>query len=171
MRKAIGYVGQDVFLIDGSIADNISYGTFKATESEIVNAAKQAEAHDFIMKLENGYSTKIGERGQKLSGGQRQRIAIARAILKDPPILVLDEATSAVDNETELAIQKSLEKIIIGRTTLVVAHRLSTIRNSDKIFVFENGKIMEEGEHNNLIQKQGIYFSLWKLQTGEKTLY
>jgi ATP-binding cassette subfamily B protein len=133
-----------------------------------MNAAKLAESHEFISLLDSGYETKIGERGQKLSGGQRQRIAIARAILKNPPILILDEATSAVDNETELAIQKSLEKLVVGRTTILVAHRLSTIRHADKIFVFDHGEIMESGSHESLVMQKGIYSGLWKIQMGEK---
>ena len=168
LRKSIGYVSQDIFLINGTIAENIAYGSFHATLEEIKNAAKLAESHEFISLLESGYETKIGERGQKLSGGQRQRLAIARAILKNPPILILDEATSAVDNETELAIQKSLEKLVIGRTTILVAHRLSTIRHADKIFVFDHGEIMESGNHETLVMKKGIYSGLWSIQMGEK---
>lgn len=168
LRKSIGYVSQDIFLINGTIAENIAYGSFNATPEEIKNAAKLAESHEFISLLDSGYETKIGERGQKLSGGQRQRLAIARAILKNPPILILDEATSAVDNETELAIQKSLEKLVIGRTTILVAHRLSTIRHADKIFVFDHGEIMESGNHETLVMKKGIYSGLWSIQMGEK---
>jgi ATP-binding cassette subfamily B protein len=168
LRKSIGYVSQDIFLINGTIAENIAYGSFHATLEEIKNAAKLAESHEFISLLESGYETKIGERGQKLSGGQRQRLAIARAILKNPPILILDEATSAVDNETELAIQKSLEKLVIGRTTILVAHRLSTIRHADKIFVFDHGEIIESGNHESLVMKKGIYSGLWSIQMGEK---
>ncbi|KAB8038711.1 ATP-binding cassette domain-containing protein [Silvanigrella paludirubra] len=168
LRKSIGYVSQDIFLINGTIAENIAYGSFHATLEEIKNAAKLAESHEFISLLESGYETKIGERGQKLSGGQRQRLAIARAILKNPPILILDEATSAVDNETELAIQKSLEKLVLGRTTILVAHRLSTIRHADKIFVFDHGEIMESGNHETLVMKKGIYSGLWSIQMGEK---
>ncbi|KAB8031072.1 ABC transporter ATP-binding protein [Fluviispira multicolorata] len=170
LRKSIGYVSQDIYLIGGSVADNIAYGTFHSTREEIIHAAKLAEAHDFITHLEHGYDSIIGERGQKLSGGQRQRLAIARAILKNPPILILDEATSAVDNETELAIQKSLEKVVIGRTTIIIAHRLSTVRNADKIFVFNNGEIIESGDHNHLVNLNGIYATLWSLQMGEKIL-
>ncbi|MBX9839809.1 MAG: ABC transporter ATP-binding protein/permease [Silvanigrellaceae bacterium] len=168
LRKSIGYVSQDIFLINGTIAENIAYGSFHASHEEIMNAAKLAESHEFISLLDSGYETKIGERGQKLSGGQRQRIAIARAILKNPPILILDEATSAVDNETELAIQKSLEKLVVGRTTILVAHRLSTIRHADKIFVFDHGEIMESGSHESLVMQKGIYSGLWKIQMGEK---
>jgi len=133
-----------------------------------MNDAGIAEAHDFIMSLPDGYDTIVGERGQKLSGGQRQRISIARAVLKDPPILILDEATASVDNETEAAIQRSMERITVNRTTLVIAHRLSTIRHADKIFVLENGSLREEGTHDTLIDTGGIYDKLWKVQTGER---
>ncbi len=150
------------------MAENIRYGSFDATFSEIIAAAKIAEADNFINKLPQGYDTIVGERGQKLSGGQRQRIALARAVLKNPPILILDEATSAVDNETEAAIQKSLEKITQNRTTIVIAHRLSTIRNADCIYVMEHGKIVEFGRHEELLEKSGIYASLWQVQSGLK---
>lgn len=166
LRRAIGLVSQDVFLFHGTVAENISYGSFDATMPEIIAAAKIAEADDFVNKLPEGYDTIIGERGQKLSGGQRQRIAIARAVLKNPPILILDEATSAVDNETEAAIQKSLEKITKNRTTIAIAHRLSTIRNADCIYVMEYGKIVESGRHEELLEKSGIYTSLWRVQSG-----
>ncbi|MGB3512343.1 MAG: ABC transporter ATP-binding protein [Microcoleaceae cyanobacterium] len=168
LRRAIGLVSQDVFLFHGSVAENICYGSFDATLPEIIAAAKIAEADDFIHKLPEGYDTIVGERGQKLSGGQRQRIAIARAVLKNPPILILDEATSAVDNETEAAIQKSLEKITQNRTTIAIAHRLSTIRNADCIYVMEYGKIVESGRHEELLEKLGIYASLWRVQSGVK---
>ncbi|NLF77062.1 MAG: ATP-binding cassette domain-containing protein, partial [Chloroflexi bacterium] len=131
-------------------------------------AAKIAEAHDFIMDLPQGYDTIVGERGQKLSGGQRQRISIARAVLKDPPVLILDEATSSVDNETEAAIQRSMERITVGRTTIVIAHRLSTVRNADRIFVLENGILREQGRHEDLLRDNGIYATLWRVQTGER---
>ncbi|MGD1714924.1 ABC transporter ATP-binding protein [Dapis sp. BLCC M172] len=166
LRRAIGLVSQDVFLFHGTVAENISYGSFDATLPEIIAAAKIAEADDFINQLPLGYDTIVGERGQKLSGGQRQRIAIARAVLKNPPILILDEATSAVDNETEAAIQKSLEKITQNRTTIAIAHRLSTIRNADCIYVMEHGKIVEFGRHEELLEKSGIYGSLWRVQSG-----
>ena len=168
LRRAIGLVSQDIFLFHGTVIENISYGSFDATLSEIIAAAKIAEADNFINKLPQGYDTIIGERGQKLSGGQRQRIALARAVLKNPPILILDEATSAVDNETEAAIQKSLEKITQNRTTIVIAHRLSTIRNADCIYVMEHGKIVEFGRHEELLEKSGIYASLWQVQSGLK---
>ncbi|MHA1970058.1 MAG: ATP-binding cassette domain-containing protein, partial [Candidatus Hodarchaeales archaeon] len=134
---------------------------------DIIEAAKVAEVHDFITNLPQGYNTLVGERGQKLSGGQRQRISIARAVLKDPPILVLDEATSSVDNETEAAIQRSLELIIHDRTTILIAHRLSTIRNADKICVIEDGKIIEEGTHAELVKANNLYTALWNVQTGK----
>ena len=168
LRRAIGLVSQDIFLFHGTVIENISYGTFDATLSEIIAAAKIAEADNFINKLPQGYDTIIGERGQKLSGGQRQRIALARAVLKNPPILILDEATSAVDNETEAAIQKSLEKITQNRTTIAIAHRLSTIRNADCIYVMEHGKIVEFGRHEELLKKSGTYSTLWRVQSGLK---
>lgn len=168
LRQAIGLVSQDVFLFHGTVADNIAYGSFESKLEEIVAAATIAEAHEFIMQLPDGYNTIVGERGQKLSGGQRQRLAIARAILKNPPILILDEATSAVDNETEAAIARSLEKITKNRTTIAIAHRLSTIRNADCIYVMENGQLVEQGKHEELLQLQGIYAKLWGVQTGVK---
>ena len=168
LRACIGLVSQDVFLFHGTVAENITYGTFDATLAEIIEAAKIGEAHDFIMQLPQGYDTIVGERGQKLSGGQRQRIAIARAVLKNPPILILDEATSAVDNETEAAIQRSLEKITVNRTTIAIAHRLSTVRNADCIYVMEHGHLVEQGRHEELLEQQGIYSSLWRVQSGIK---
>ncbi|QBC42710.1 ABC transporter ATP-binding protein [Iodobacter fluviatilis] len=166
LRRAIGYVGQDVFLSDASIAQNIAYGQQAADITAVMAAARAAEAHEFIERLPQGYDTQIGERGQKLSGGQRQRLALARAIYKNPKILVLDEATSAVDNETEAAIQKSLDQIAKGRTTLVVAHRLSTVRNAHCIYVMEQGEIVEAGTHEGLLAQEGNYAALWRLQTG-----
>jgi ATP-binding cassette subfamily B protein len=147
LRRAIGFVSQDVFLFDGTVGENIAYGAVGRegvpTQEDIERAARLAEAHEFILSLPQGYDTLVGERGQKLSGGQRQRLSLARAILKDAPILVLDEATSAVDNETEAAIQRSLETIAVGRTTLVIAHRLTTIRHADQVFTVEDGRIVE----------------------------
>ena len=166
LRAAIGLVSQDVFLFHGSVAENIAYGRTAAGQAEIEEAAKAAEAHEFVLQLPQGYNTIVGERGQKLSGGQRQRVSIARAVLKDPPILILDEATSAVDNETEAAIQRSMQVITRGRTTLVVAHRLSTIVNADRIYVLDNGRVTETGDHGELIARDGLYAALWKVQAG-----
>jgi len=168
LRGAIGLVSQDVFLFHGTVRENIAYGTFDASMEKIVAAAEVAEAHDFIMDLPDGYDTIVGERGQKLSGGQRQRISIARAVLKDPPVLILDEATSSVDNETEAAIQRSLERIVMNRTTIVIAHRLSTVRNAGRIFVLDDGVLREQGRHEELVQGDGIYATLWRVQTGER---
>ncbi|MGB3715049.1 MAG: ABC transporter ATP-binding protein [Candidatus Promineifilaceae bacterium] len=168
LRRAIGFVSQDVFLFHGTVRENIAYGSFDASLDEIVEAAKTAEAHEFITELPQGYDTVVGERGQKLSGGQRQRLSIARAVLKDPPVLILDEATSSVDNETEAAIQRSMERIIVGRTTIVIAHRLSTVRNADRIFVLERGVLREHGRHEELVVGDGIYAGLWRVQTGER---
>ncbi len=168
LRRNIGYVSQDVFLTDASVFANIAYGLQNATPAAVEQAARAAEAHDFIMALPQGYQTEIGERGQKLSGGQRQRLALARAIMKNPPILVLDEATSAVDNETEAAIQRSLQVVSQGRTTLVIAHRLSTVRHADQIHVMEAGQITESGKHEQLLAQDGLYAQLWRLQTGER---
>ncbi|MBQ8447612.1 MAG: ATP-binding cassette domain-containing protein, partial [Clostridia bacterium] len=163
-RRNIGIVQQDVFLFIGTIRENILYGKADATEEEMIAAAKRANIHDYIMTLENGYDTEIGERGVKLSGGQKQRISIARVFLKDPAILILDEATSALDNTTEVLIQQALDELCKGRTTLVVAHRLSTIRNADEIAVVMNGKITERGTHQELIAANGTYKSLYALQ-------
>ncbi|MHA1984200.1 MAG: ABC transporter ATP-binding protein [Candidatus Hodarchaeales archaeon] len=170
-RSLVGLVNQDTFLIDGTVKENIAYGLPNESMETIIESAKIAEIHEFVESLPNKYDTLVGERGQKLSGGQRQRIAIARAVLKNPPIMVLDEATSSVDNETEAAIQRSLEKLIIGRTTIIIAHRLSTIRNADRIFLLENGQITEQGKHNELVELNGQYSLLWKVQTGEKMVY
>jgi ATP-binding cassette subfamily B protein len=167
LRRSMGLVSQDVFLFHGTVRDNIAYGKADATVDEIVTAAETAEAHRFILNLPYGYDTIVGERGQKLSGGQRQRLAIARAVLKNPPILILDEATSAVDNETEAAIVRSLDRITQNRTTIVIAHRLSTIRHADWIYVLEKGQIVEQGLHEDLLCKQGVYAGLWQVQTGE----
>ncbi|MEM8859574.1 MAG: ABC transporter ATP-binding protein [Chloroflexota bacterium] len=168
LRSSVGLVSQDVFLFHGTVRENIAYGSFDATLEDVAEAAKVAEAHEFITQLPDGYDTIVGERGIKLSGGQRQRISIARAVLKNPPILILDEATSAVDNETEAAIQRSLEKIAVGRTTIVIAHRLSTVRNADQIFVLEKGQLKEQGTHDELVSLGGSYAALWKVQTGER---
>lgn len=167
LRGAMGYVSQDVFLFHGSVRDNIAFGRPGATEQEIVAAAKAAEAHEFIEELPAGYDTVVGERGQKLSGGQRQRLSLARAILRDPAILVLDEATSAVDNETEAAIQRSLARVTKDRTTVMIAHRLSTVRDAHRIWVLEKGQVIESGTHDELVSRGGLYAALWRVQTGE----
>jgi ATP-binding cassette subfamily B protein len=166
LRRAIGLVSQEVFLFHGTVADNIAYGSFDASRAAIEQASQQAEAARFIEALPQGYDTVVGERGQRLSGGQRQRIALARAILKNPPVLILDEATAAVDNETEAAIQRSLDLITADRTTLVIAHRLSTVRHADRIVVMEEGRIVESGRHEQLINSQGAYARLWRVQAG-----
>lgn len=170
LRRNIGIVQQDVFLFAGTIRDNIIYGRPDATEEEIIEAAKRANIHDYIATLENGYDTEIGERGVKLSGGQKQRLSIARVFLKDPAILILDEATSALDNTTEVLIQQALDELCKGRTTLVVAHRLSTIRNADEIAVVIDGKIRERGTHDELIEADGTYKKLYSLQFRENDL-
>ena len=164
LRRNIGIVQQDIYLFNASIRDNILYGKLDATEDEVVEAAKRANIHDYIMTLEKGYDTVIGERGVRLSGGQKQRLSIARVFLKNPPILILDEATSALDNTTEILIQEALDELCKGRTTLVVAHRLSTIKNADEIAVVAEGKIAEQGTHDELVQKDGIYADLYRLQ-------
>ena len=166
LRQAIGLVSQEVFLFHGTVAENIAYGSFGAPRAAIEQAAVLAEASGFIETLPEGYDTVVGERGQRLSGGQRQRIALARAILKNPPVLVLDEATAAVDNETEAAIQRSLDRITASRTTLVIAHRLSTVRHADQIVVMEQGRIVESGHHDDLIGRDGPYANLWRVQAG-----
>ncbi len=170
LNRAIALVSQDVFLFHGSAKENIQYGSPDADMDSIIAAARLAEAHDFINRLPQGYDTIVGERGKKLSGGQRQRISIARALLKDSPILILDEATSSVDNETEAAIQKSLARIAHSRTTVVIAHRLSTIRHADKIFVLSDGKLADQGSHEELIARGGIYEALWRVQSGEAAI-
>lgn len=167
LRKRIGYVSQDPFLFEGSVNDNVRYGEFNASKEEIVEAAKMAEAHSFIQDLPNGYETEVGERGVKLSGGQRQRIAIARAIVQDPDMIILDEATSDVDTETEVLIQRSLNKVTENKTTFAIAHRLSTIKDADKIIVVEDGKIVERGNHEDLLDEDGLYANLWRVQAGE----
>tara|TARA_B100000902_G_scaffold217978_1_gene207147 strand:- start:428 stop:2068 length:1641 start_codon:yes stop_codon:yes gene_type:complete len=167
LRGSIALVSQNTTLFPGTVRENIAYGKPNSSEEEILNATRIAEASVFISELPDGMDTDIGEDGHKLSGGQRQRLAIARAVLKDAPILILDEATSNVDNETEAALQRSIEKISVDRTTLIIAHRLSTIRNADRIIVLDSGSISEEGNHNELIKNNGIYSRLWAVQTGE----
>jgi len=163
LRNAIGVVQQDVYLFSGTVAQNIEYGKPGADRSEIEKAAKQAGAHEFILSLPDGYDTYVGERGVKLSGGQKQRISIARVFLKNPPVLILDEATSALDNESERIVQKSLEALSEGRTTITVAHRLSTIKNADRIIVLDEEGIKEEGNHAELMAKGGIYYELYSI--------
>ncbi len=167
LRAAVGLVSQDVFIFHGSVFDNVSYGRPDASREDVEQAARIAEADDFVRRLPEGYHTVVGERGQKLSGGQRQRLSIARAVLIDPPILVLDEATSSVDNETEAAIQRSLDRVAKGRTTIVIAHRLSTIRGADVIHVLDRGRVVESGRHEQLLELDGVYAALWRVQTGE----
>ncbi|MFY8150369.1 MAG: ABC transporter ATP-binding protein [Prochlorococcaceae cyanobacterium] len=166
LRHAIGLVSQEVFLFHGSVAENIAYGSFDAPRAAIERAGALAEAAGFIEALPHGYDTVVGERGQRLSGGQRQRIALARAILKNPPVLILDEATAAVDNDTEAAIQRSLDRLTADRTTLVIAHRLSTVRHADRIVVMEHGRLVESGTHDQLIAADGAYAGLWRVQAG-----
>ncbi|WP_286034448.1 ABC transporter ATP-binding protein [Megamonas hypermegale] len=168
LREQIGVVPQETMLFSGTVKDNIRYGRLDATDEEIIEAAKAANAHNFIMHLADGYETKIGERGITLSGGQRQRIAIARAILKNPRILILDEATSALDTESEEIVQEALDKLMIGRTSFVIAHRLSTIINADKIIVLDNGKVTESGTHKELMQTGGLYSHLYNIQFSDK---
>jgi len=167
LRQATGFVAQDVFLFHGTIRENLTYGRPDATDDELRRATELAEAATFVEAMPQGYDTVVGERGQKLSGGQRQRLTIARAILRDPAILVLDEATSAVDNETEAAIQRSMAKVAAGRTTIVIAHRLSTVRHAHRIHVMEAGRVIEAGTHEELVGLGGLYAALWRVQTGE----
>ncbi len=168
LRRNIGIVQQDIYLFNASIRDNILYGRLDATEDEVIEAAKRANIHEYIMSLEEGYDTVIGERGVRLSGGQKQRLCIARVFLKNPPILILDEATSALDNTTEILIQAALDELCKGRTTLVVAHRLSTIKNADEIAVIADGRIVEEGDHDTLLSYGGIYAKLYRGQFREE---
>jgi ATP-binding cassette subfamily B protein len=168
LRSNIALVSQDIFLFEGSVFENIAYGNLDANNEEIWEAARLSESDEFINQLPEKENTIVGERGQKLSGGQRQRISIARAILKNPEILILDEATSAVDNETEAAIQQSLDTLKAGRTVIAIAHRLSTIRNANKIYVLENGKIVENGTHDELISIGKVYSGLWDVQTDNR---
>jgi len=170
LRNKIGLVSQDIFLFEGTVFENIAYGNLDAKDEEVWEAAKLSESDKFINLLPNKENTIVGERGQKLSGGQRQRISIARAILKNPEILILDEATSAVDNETEAAIQRSINTLKEGRTVIAIAHRLSTIRNAEIIYVLEEGKVVESGNHESLLEINGVYSKLWSVQTGEKII-
>ncbi len=166
LRKNIAVIPQDTSLFHRSLMENIRYGRLEASDEEVIEAAKKAHAHEFIKDLPQGYDTLVGERGVKLSGGQRQRIAIARAILKDAPILILDEATSALDSESEKLIQDSLKSLMDGKTVIAIAHRLSTISHLDRLVVMEAGKIIEEGHHDLLLQKNGVYAKLWSMQSG-----
>jgi subfamily B ATP-binding cassette protein MsbA len=168
LRRNIALVSQDITIFDDSVRANIAYGRADASDEEIIAAARAAEADEFINTMPDGYDTQLGENGVKISGGQRQRIAIARAILRDAPILLLDEATSALDNESEKAIQKSFEKLQHGRTTLVIAHRLSTVKNADQIIVLDRGKIVEQGRHDELMAKQGLYWRMYQASQNEE---
>ena len=168
LREQVGIVPQETMLFNGSVYDNILYGRLDATEEEVMAASKAANAHNFITELPNGYDTQLGDRGVNISGGQRQRIAIARAILKNPQILILDEATSALDTESERVVQEALDRLMVGRTSFVIAHRLSTIKNADKILVMEKGKIVEEGNHDELMAKDGLYAHLYQIQYRNK---
>ena len=165
LRRSIAMVSQETYIFMGTVAENIAYARPDATRKEIIEAAIQASAHDFICKMPQGYDTIIGSSGRNLSGGEKQRVSMARAILANPRILILDEATSAVDTETELAIQESLEKLVKGRTTLSIAHRLSTLRNADKLIVVDDGRVTEAGTHGELIEMKGTYYKLMELQT------
>ena len=167
LRDSMGYVGQENFLFDGSVEENIAYGSFDTDHDEVVEAARRAQAHQFITNLPEGYGTEVGERGVKLSGGQRQRVAIARTLLQQPAIMIFDEATSAVDTETEMLIQRSIDDIAADRTTFVIAHRLSTVRDADTILVLEDGEIVERGTHDELLAVDGLYANLWRVQAGE----
>lgn len=166
LRHQIALASQDIYLVDGTVADNIRYGTFAATDEQVVAAAKLSNAHEFILALPNGYETLVGENGKNLSGGQRQRLSLARALLKNPAIYIFDEATSAVDNETEQAIQQSLATLAGQHTMIMIAHRLSTVRQADQIFVMEQGRVIEIGTHDELLAKAGVYANLWQIQTG-----
>ena len=164
LRTAIGIVPQDTVLFNDTIFYNIQYGRPTATRDEVIAAAHSAHLHGFIERLPDGYDTRVGERGLKLSGGEKQRVAIARALLKNPPILIFDEATSALDSKTEQAIQSELEEVAIGRTTLVIAHRLSTVMNADRILVLDGGRVIEQGKHHELLRQNGAYAQMWALQ-------
>jgi ATP-binding cassette subfamily B protein len=168
-RRNIGLVLQEPFLFFGTISENIAYGNPDASRDEIIAAARAAHAHEFILRLPQGYDSLVGERGQALSGGERQRISIARALLIDPPILILDEATSSVDTETEMEIQAALDNLIRGRTTLAIAHRLSTLRRANRLVVLDRGQVVEEGQHEELLAKKGAYYRLDRAQTESLT--
>ena len=167
LRKQIALVSQDVYLFHGTIAENISYGPEKLNLQQVESASRAAQLHDFVQSLPEGYQTIVGERGIRLSGGQRQRLSIARAVLKNSPVMIFDEATSSVDTETERAIQANLAEITRGKTAIVIAHRLSTIRYADRILVLSSGKVTEEGNHDELIAQNGTYADLWHIQSGD----
>jgi len=167
LRRGISYVGQEPYLFDGTIRENIAYSRPDVNNADVKEAARRAGAHEFIRDLPDGYETDVGERGVKLSGGQRQRLSIARAVLDDPEILILDEATSHVDNETEALIQTRLEDLVADRTTFAIAHRLSTVRHADQILVLEDGDVVERGTHNDLLEADGLYANLWNVQVGD----
>jgi ATP-binding cassette subfamily B protein len=169
-RRHIGLVLQEPFLFFGTIADNIAYGKPDATRAEIIAAARAAHAHEFILRLPQGYDSMVGERGQGLSGGERQRISIARALLINPRILILDEATSSVDSETEKEIQKALDNLVQGRTTIAIAHRLSTLQRADRLVVLDRGQVVEEGRHDDLMAREGAYFRLYQAQARNAQL-
>ena len=169
LRRQIAIVPQEIALFQGTIKENIGYGKPDATDDEIFEAAKKANANSFILALPNGYETEVGERGAKLSGGERQRIAIARAVLRDPKILILDEATSSLDAETEVLIREALEKLMKGRTTFVIAHRLYTVEEVDRVVVLEKGRIAEIGPHKELLEKNGLYKRLYEIQLQNKS--
>ncbi len=169
LRRSVGYVSQDVYLFGGTVYENIIYGNPGASRNDVIEAARAAVAHDFIMRLPMGYETVIGERGQRLSAGQRQRVSIARAVLKNAPVLVLDEATASVDNETEAAIQRSIQSVAMGRSMIIIAHRLSTVRSAKQIYVIDDGKVTEKGTHQELLEMNGLYASLWRVQTGSQS--
>jgi ATP-binding cassette subfamily B protein len=167
LRRHLGYVSQEPFLFGGTVRDNVSYGVTEASDDAIITALEQAGAWEFVEALDDQLDTVVGERGVKLSGGQRQRLAIARAMLKDPSLLVLDEATSHVDNETELVVQQNVADLGADRTTFVIAHRLSTVRNADRIVVLDDGEIVETGSHERLLDADGLYADLWRVQVGD----
>ncbi len=168
LRAAIGIVPQDTVLFNDTIFYNIQYGRPTASREEVIAAAQAAHIHDFVLRLPDGYDTRVGERGLKLSGGEKQRVAIARTLLKNPPILIFDEATSALDSKTEKAIQAELDQAAVGRTTLVIAHRLSTVMNADEILVMDAGRIVERGTHRQLLAAAGLYARMWALQQQEE---
>ena len=167
VRSAVGYVSQEGHLFDGTVAENVRYGRVDVDREAVVAACEAAEAHEFVTNLPDGYDTRIGEDGVKLSGGQRQRLVIARTVLQDPEVLVLDEATSAVDTETEMLIRRSLDRLSTDRTPFVIAHRLSTVKDADTVLVLDGGEVVERGDHEELLAADGLYANLWSVQAGE----